>query len=508
METSAQRSKTTTRFKNPTVKKLLEEYKPLYALDHAESIMDWDLETYMPKEGTEGRSVASSQITLIHQKFFLDDNFKNLVLRANEIDGLNDYERGVVRVLNRTLKVMNLPPKLLEEQSIASTKAFTAWQEAREKSDFKLFAPHLDDIIRIQREMADKLGYEKHPYDALADLYEEGMTVEKLDKIFSNLIPVLGKILGSLDQSSPFVKSSKLEQVPYNKEQMRIVNEELLKLMGFDFGKFRMDVSAHPFTIAISPSDVRITTRYEGVDFKKSMSTTIHEAGHAIYNLQMDPLIAGTPLFAGTSFGIHESQSGFLENMIGRSREFVHLVTPMLKNNFGFLEDYTEEDLYYYFNTVKRTPIRTEADELTYNFHIALRYELEKAIMDGKVSTNELPELWNSRMEDYLGIRPKDDKEGILQDVHWTDGFGYFPTYSLGNIVAGVIIGKAKKEIQDFDKNVRAGNLMQIKEWLRVKIHRFGGVYAPQELLRRSFDEDYNPNYLTDYLEKKYLHSG
>ncbi len=492
------------KFENPVIKQLLDEYKPLYGLDHALSIMGWDLWTYMPRGGTESRGQATSQILLVYRRFFLEDKFKSLVLKAKEIEGLNDFEKGVVRSLNRELKIMDLPSELLEREAMAKTKALTAWESARKKSDFKMFSPHLDSIIEIEREKAEKLGYEEHPYNALIDRYEEGMNVKKLDGVFSTLVPKLKKILDGLEKNSPFEHESELDSAGYDKERMKIVNEELLKTMGFDFNKFRMDVSAHPFTIMVGPGDVRITTKYEGGGFKRSIFPTIHEAGHATYNLAIDPTLGGTPIFSGASLGIHESQSRFFENMIGRSKEFTQLIMPILKGNLG-LQGYDENDIYYYFNNVKRGFIRMEADELTYNFHIALRYDLEKSIMEGKVNTNELPELWNSKMEEYLGISPKSDSEGILQDVHWTSGFGYFPTYALGNIVSGIVLYWARKEIKDFGMLIGSGKLQPIKEWLMAKIHRFGGTYSPSELLKRSFNEDYNPEYLISYLEEKYL---
>ncbi len=501
-------SKTVGKFENNTIKTLLEKYKTLYALNYANDVLDWDTQVYMPKAGIVERGTANAQISLLYQKFFMSDDFRRALDEANKQKDLNDYENGVVRALNRQMKVMSLPPKLIEEEAMMATEGFVAWEKAKKNSDFNKFKPYLERIIEINREKAEKLGYEGHPYNALVDLNEEGITVNDLDAIFSQMIPKLKAILKSVTDSGIFTKEYKLAEIAYDKEAAKSANEEILKIMGFDMARFRMDVSTHPFTMPISVNDTRITTRYEGINFKNTLFSTIHEGGHAIYQLQGDPDLTITPINDGASLGLHESQSRFFENIIGRSREFVHAITPMLRSKFYFLKDYSEEDLYYYFNQVKPGCIRVDADELTYNFHIVLRYELEKQLIEGKINANELPELWDSKMEEYLGIRPRNDGEGVLQDVHWSSGFGYFPTYSLGNIAAALILYKVRAENSNFDSEIRAANLTPIKEWLKEKIHRFDGVYTPKELLRRSFNEGYNPEYLISYLREKFTMSS
>lgn len=251
--------------------------------------------------------------------------------------------------------------------------------------------------------------------------------------------------------------------------------------------------------------DVRITTRYEGKDFRGTMYSTVHECGHAIYGLQVGQNLAYTPIERGASLGVHESQSRFWENAVGRSREFIHHVMPTLKENLPFLEPYTEERVYNYFNSVKASKIRVEADELTYNFHIALRYDIEKRLISGDISASDLPSLWNDTLDKYLGIRPENDAEGVLQDIHWSGAsIGYFPTYSMGNVLVGVI-WKALGGSGPLAGMVERGEFVQLREWLQQKIHRFGATYAPKELLRRSFGTGYDPEPLVAYLEGKYL---
>jgi carboxypeptidase Taq len=255
-------------------------------------------------------------------------------------------------------------------------------------------------------------------------------------------------------------------------------------------------------------NDVRITTRYEGTDFKKSISSTIHEAGHALYNLQCDQSLSVTPLEGGSSLALHESQSRFWENIVGRSLPFVQLIAPLIKKQVSFANQATDDELYLYFNNVKADYIRVDADEVTYNLHIAIRYEIEKKIFGDELSVSEIPEFWNDRMEQLLGVRPTKDSEGALQDTHWSSGlFGYFPTYTLGNLVSAIIASKMRKDLEDYEEDIKRGNFKPIREWLRLKIHQHGSVYAPKVLLNNTLNEGYNPNYFVTYIETKYLGS-
>jgi len=266
-----------------------------------------------------------------------------------------------------------------------------------------------------------------------------------------------------------------------------------------------MDVSTHPFTSGMAVEDVRITTRYEGVNFKDTMYSVIHECGHALYELQTDPALEYTPLSRATSLGMHESQSRFWENIIGRSREFTGLIYPILKKHLPFLAGYSEEDVYRYFNMVKPSLIRVDADELTYNFHIVLRYEIEKKLISGELPVSEVPSYWNDKIEELIGVRPKNDAEGVLQDIHWSGGgIGYFPTYSLGNIIGGMILNRIQKDInvEDITKH---GDLAKIKTWLKEHVHKSGATFSPKQLQKRLLGETYNPEYLVNYLERKYI---
>lgn len=491
-------------FQNPAVKELLKKYEAIWSLNHASALLGWDLEVYMPEKGAAPRGQALAQIALMSQKLTLD--LKPLVSEAEKSGGLGDQDLGVVRVLKRDLEYYEkVPPRLIEELQKTTTEATVVWRTARKKSDFAFFQPQLEKIVELKKEEAEKLGYSGHPYNALLDRYEEGLTVDDVDKVFSGLIPRLERILDRVMAEGRFAGDQNLETHSYEEANMRRVNAELVELLGMPMDRFRTDVSTHPFTISMAQDDVRITTRYEGTNFKATMYSTIHECGHAIYELQVGEDLRYTPIGGGVSLGVHESQSRFWENVIGRSQAFVSVVMPMLKENLGFLAPYNEEKLYTYFNSVKPGKIRVDADELTYNFHIALRYDIEKRLIAGEIAPAELPSIWNDTMDKYLGLRPDNDGEGVLQDIHWSGGsIGYFPTYSMGNVLAG-IIWKTLGGRSGLSAKVEKGEFVQLRSWLEDKIHKYGGTYPPKELLNRSFGMGYDPAPLVSYLEQKFL---
>jgi carboxypeptidase Taq len=492
----------------PIINQILDAYKPMWSLKHAISLMGWDFETYMPRKGTEERGVADSQLRMLHKDLLLNKDFISLVESAKKLGSLDDLEKGIIRILNREIiKQIKIPKELTEAESLVRIRGNMAWREARAKSDFKMYEPHLKKMIEIKKQIAEKRGYEKHPYDAHLDSFEEDLTVDDLDKIFGALTPRIQKILKKLvDSSSPFCKENKLEKSKYDIPKMDGLNHEILTLLQYDMKRFRMDISTHPFTETMGLNDIRITTRYEGTDFKKSIFSTIHEAGHALYNLQCDQSLSFTPIEGGSSLALHESQSRFWENIVCRSLPFVQLIAPMIRKQVNFANQATDEELYLYFNNVKADYIRVDADEVTYNLHIAVRYEIEKKIFADELSVSEIPEFWNDRMEQLLGVRPTSDSQGVLQDTHWSSGlFGYFPTYTLGNLVSAIIASKMHKDLEGYEKDINRGNFEPMIKWLRLKIHQHGSAYAPKVLLNNSLNEGYNPDYFVTYLETKYL---
>ena len=498
------------RCKNSVMIQIVDAYKPIWSLKHAISLMGWDFETYMPRDGTEERGVADSQLHMLHKDLLLKKDFIALVESAKKLESLNDFEKGIVRVLDREItKQVKIPKELTEAESLERIRGNMAWREARAKSDFKKYEPHLEKMIEIKKQIASKWGYQKHPYDALLDTFEEQLTVDDLDKVFSALTPRIQKILKKLvDSSSPFCEENKLGKSKYDINKVNELNNDIFTLLQYDMKRFRMDISTHPFTETMGLNDIRITTRYEGSDFKKSIFSTIHEAGHALYNLQCDHSLAFTPIEGGSSLALHESQSRFWENIVCRSLPFVQLIGPLIRKQVNFANQTTDDELYLYFNNVKADHIRVDADEVTYNLHIAIRYEIEKKIFGDELSVSEIPEFWNDRMEQLLGVRPTKDSEGVLQDTHWSSGlFGYFPTYTLGNLISAIIVSKMRKDLEDYEEDIKRGNFDPIREWLKVKIHQYGSAYAPKVLLDNSLNEGYNPDYFVTYLENKYLGS-
>jgi len=493
-------------FENKLVLEVLEKYRVLWSIGHALSLMGWDSETYMPREGVGERSIASAELSLLYRRLLLSD-IAPLVERLVGAEGLNEFEAGVIRVLWRDIeRIRRIPEKIQYELARLRSEAPVVWREAREKDDFNMFKPYLSRIIELERQVAESLGYEEHPYDALLDYYEEGLRDRDVRSIFKVLTPAVKRILERVLESGYYPQSHELEEVAYDRSSMEKVNREILDMLGFPWSRGRLDVSAHPFTVGIGLADVRITTRYEGKDFRRSMFAVIHEFGHALYDMQVDERFKMTPLVRGASLGVHESQSRFWENIVGRSRAFTRKIKPILDKNLGFTASHGDEELYRYFNIVRPSLIRVDADEVTYNLHIHLRHELERLMVAGEVKVDELPELWNNYMEELLGVRPKTYREGVLQDIHWSvASIGYFPTYTIGNLLAAQIKARLEAEASNLERVIEEGGFNVLKGYLREKIHKWGALYPPKELIVRALGEPINPEYFIGYLEDKYL---
>ncbi len=492
-------------FVKKEVRELVEDYIDIWSLQHALSLMSWDLETYMPEDGVHERSIAMSRINLMIQRMVTRREFVEKLEKAEKIEDLNDYEGGVIRVLRRFVDYyVKIPPRIVEELSRTASEASVVWRGAKARDDFEAFKPYLEKIFGLEREIAGYLGYKEHPYDALLDLYEEGLTAREFKSTMDRLIPGLKKILDRVSGEGYFPQHHRLEDEPYDVEVMRKVNKKILEILGYNPKRLRLDESAHPFTNSMGIWDVRITTRYEGRDFRRTILSVMHEFGHALYELQIDEALRATPLAGGASLGIHESQSRFWELMIGRSRLFVENLYRGVLNSYLWSQD--PEDLYRYFNIVRPSLIRVDADEVTYNLHIAVRFEIERLAIAGEIKAGDVPEMWNDLMERYLGIRPKRYSEGALQDIHWSNGYvGYFPTYTLGTLIAAQIRDAMEKDLGDLYSYIASLNFKPVREWLREKIHRWGSTYAPKDLLKRSLGINIDPESYLSYLERKYV---
>ncbi|WP_246145571.1 carboxypeptidase M32 [Bacillus rubiinfantis] len=472
-------------------------------------LIDWDQKVMAPKKGRYVFAKAAGSLRTEVFKLSVSEEMGELLALLTKEEyqqELNQVTRAKVREYKTFYdKSKRIPAELFQEYSVLTGQANDAWEEARATNDFERFLPYLEKIVTYTRKFAEIYGYEDHPYDALLDEYEPGLTVKVLDPLFAKLRKASVDLLKRIQQDGKPTRSEIFEKTyPINKQQE--FNRYILPLIGFDIDAGRLDETIHPFAQAVTIGDVRLTTRYLENNVRSALFGTIHEAGHGIYEQQINPDFEESVLQSGASFGIHESQSRFLENMIGRSKEFWSYFYPALQETFPEqLENVALTDFYRAVNTVEPSMIRVEADELTYNLHIMLRYEIEKGLIAGEIEAKDLPEIWNKKMQDYLGVMPATDSEGVLQDVHWSfGGIGYFPSYALGNLYAAQILRTIQKALPDFAALIEKGEFKQIQGWLKEHIHQYGKLYTPNELIVKVTGEELNADYLVEYLEKKY----
>jgi len=473
------------------------------------SVLYWDLRTGAPKKGVPQRSEVIGMLSEEIYKLTTSAEMEKYLAYFEEPADSGESDsmvKAVVKECRREFyKHSRIPADRYKEYVILTSNAESVWEDAKNNNDFQLFRPYLEKIVDFNLEFIELWGYKGNRYNALLDINEPGMTVDKLDGIFnelrSRIVPLAARIRESRTEREPNI----LGQY-FDIEKQEEFSLYILGKMGYDFEAGRLDESEHPFTIGINPGDVRITTHYYPNDFASALMSSMHEGGHALYEQNISAGLNGTPLCTGASMGIHESQSRFWENIIGRSRGFWERYYGDLQKVFAEqLGNVSLDSFYRAINRVEPSLIRVEADEVTYNLHIMIRYEIEKALINGEIKAADLPGIWKAKMKEYLGVIPPNDTKGVLQDVHWAGGsFGYFPSYTLGNIYAAQLYNTAKKEIDDFDGLVGRGELVGIKEWLTEKIYKHGKLMEPEELIRRVTGETINPRYLTDYLENKY----
>jgi carboxypeptidase Taq len=490
-------------FRNKVILDILDKYKDLWALSYTSAVANWDLETYMPVGGASARGEALGRLSTIRQRLFLDKSFVSLIHSAEKQKSLTDEELAVVRVLVHSLKFYEkLPPKFLEDFSKITSEATVIWREAKLKNNFKMFEPSLSKIFDMNKQAAEYLGYKDSSYDALLDQFEEDLKSKDVEKFFGEIKEPLKELLTKIITSKKYFKTHPLETAKYDQDKMVVINRKVLRELWADPTRLRLDISTHPFTTSFSNQDTRITTWYHGKDFGRSILAVIHEFGHALYDLQCSNKLEMTPIQGASSLVIHESQSRFWENFVGRSDEFLkHYLIDfkgLSKEISRFIDTNKIDGLRMYFNKVSPSLLRVEADEVTYHFHIMLRYEIEKGLIEGKLKVKDLPEIWNVKMKEYLGIVPKKDSDGVLQDVHWSGGMvGYFPTYSLGTFLG------AQFENQMESGNWKMENVEQTKGWLKSHVHRYGSTYTLQDLLAKN-KMKYDPKVNLKYLEEKY----
>jgi len=491
------------------IEKLKEKLAEIAYITSSVSILNWDRETNMPSKGASARARSVSYLSaVVHDKFIkINDNGLLADLKMQlDIGALSKADAVAVRETWRSFeRERKLPEVFVKELAETTSKSQTGWTLARSKSDFKLFLPWLEKIIKLKKQEAELVGYKDSPYDALLDYHEPSMTAKKtadvLNDLKSFLVPFAAKIKNSKIKIEPEILKGK-----FPIERQIAFNKKIAQKIGFDFEAGRMDQSAHPFSISFHPSDSRITTRYDEKNIMDSVGSTIHETGHALYEQGLPAKHFGSPLAEPVSYGIHESQSRLWENMIGKSLGFWKYFYPALKKEFPApFKNIPLQKFYESINCVRPSLIRTNADETTYNLHIILRFEMEKDLMENKISAKDLPEIWNQKMKEYLGVKPPNDKMGVLQDVHWSmGGIGYFPTYSLGNLYSAQFYGKMTKDIADVDDKISCGNFDAVINWLRKNIHSAGKTYTASELVKKVTGEELNSKYFSTYLEEKY----
>jgi carboxypeptidase Taq len=472
---------------------------------HASAVLQWDQETYLPPKGAFFRGQQISTLAEMSHQLFSDEALGELLnnLVSSE-DLLPAQRRNVALTLEDYNKNKKYTSSFVRALSDAVNKAFHSWMEARKHSSFAIFQEDLDALINLKKEEAQLLGYTGHPYDALLNEYEKGATVALLDKTFGILLPQL-KTLYEKILASPQVDDSFLRQRFPEGEQWKW-GMALIKALHFDLEAGRQDKSEHPFSTSFSPQDVRITTRIDEQDFGNMTWSCIHEVGHALYEQGLPHSEYGRPLGEAASYSIHESQSRLWENNVGRSRAFWQHHYPHLQQHFpAQLGRVTLDGFYRGINKVQPSLIRTEADELTYHFHVYIRYLVEKALLKGDLKTADIPAYWNEQYKSLLDVEVPDDKSGALQDVHWSHGsLGYFPTYSLGSLYAAQFYGQAKRELPELEQDLSVGQTASLLQWLREKIHAKGRYFTSEELCREVCGEPLNPDHFLRYMLEKY----
>jgi carboxypeptidase Taq len=491
------------------IAELLDRMHEIADLSALGALAEWDQNTDMPEGAGQVRGDQMATLQgVLHERWTAE----RLGQLLDELDHpsaqehLTDADKGLIREARRGYdRSTKLPRTLVEELARVQAGSFESWRRARANNDFASFAPWLSRMIGLQREIADRLGFVESRYDALLDQYEPGMTASKIDILFAPVREVSTTMLKRIQASGHTVDDSCLQGEFAPEKQMEL-SKAVLRGMGYEFSHGGISRSPHPFTTSFgSPFDVRLTVNPDPHFVQASVMAAIHEGGHALYEQGSAPTLARTPIAGGASMGAHESQSRLWENNIGRSLPFWRgqyaLVRETFPEHFASIE---VETFVRALNKVQPSLIRIEADEVTYNLHIIIRYELEREMINGEVAVESLPGMWNARYREYLGIEPETDSKGILQDVHWSGGFGYFPTYTLGNLYAAQIFHKLRDTFADLDERLALGETEFILRWLEEHMYAYGAIYLPEELIKRVTGEAPNPEHFVRYLTSKF----
>jgi carboxypeptidase Taq len=486
-----------------------EQWAKISRLEQAIAVLSWDMETYMPESGATPRAEQLALLSELAHQWLTSEETGRLIEDAGNEAREGDYysdEVSMVRVARRAYdKKVKIPRDLVARLARMTPLANAIWIKARRESDFSQFEPVLSEIMELNREQAECLGYKENRYDALLDLFEPELTSAGVDLLFKELkgglIPLVREITGAKQAAEAGFLNQKFSTA--RQEDFGLL---VLKDMHYDFTRGRQDRSAHPFTTSFTPYDVRITTRFSEEDLLSALFSTVHEGGHALYDQGLPINLVDTPLCQPISLGVHESQSRLWENIVGRSRAFWKHYFPILKSYFpGQLDSVDLERFYRAVNRVKPGFIRVESDELTYNLHIFIRYEIEKELIGGALHVKDIPDIWNAKYHEYLGITPPDDAQGCLQDIHWAHSLiGYFPTYTIGNLLSAQLFEKAVKDRPGLSEDIEEGKFDTLLGWLRGNVHNHGARYTLEELAAATFGEKLRVAPYMAYLTEKF----
>ncbi len=485
---------------------LMVRMRELDVIGQIGGLLGWDQEVMMPPKGAPLRAEQLAWLSTESHKRMTDPEVGKLLAAAESEDDGGEIEQGNLRIIRDSYdKATKKPTTFVEEFARHRSKSIVTWTEAREKNDFSIFRDDLAKMIEMSRELAGYLGYEDNPYDALLDLYESGLTVAKVDPLFAGLressVPLI-KAVGELDDKPD---CSWVHAHPWPKESQEALSQAISEAIGFDFKAGRRDESTHPFCGGSNPDDVRWTTRYDEKEPYGAIYGTMHETGHALYEQGRPRDLDFQPVGEADGLGVHESQSRLWENQVGRSLEFCEWSFPLWQKHFpANFEGVTPEMLWQAVNQVEPSLIRVEADEATYNLHVMIRYEVEKLLLNGELEVDDLPDAWDDMYEEFLGVRSPTRSEGVLQDVHWSMGaFGYFPTYTLGNLYSAQLLEAAKRDIGDVESQIRNGDFTPLLEWMRTHVHARGSILEPADLMEEATGEQPKPDAFVSYLADK-----
>jgi len=479
------------------------EQKQIYILMGIDNLLSWDQSVNLPEDASRTRA---EQISLIQSKIHEIKSSKKLFSKLKSLSKkkLKKEDEIIIKKFYRIVsKARKIPPTLIKDLSKEEVLGNRSWEKARIKDNFRIFEPHLEKLVKLKRKEAKFIGLPGHPYNSLLDKFEEGMTVEKLKEEFGILKIGLLEILKKIKSSKGYKNHPKeISFKKFSNENQVKLDRDVMERIGLKKSFSRIDFSTHPFTTRIGDDDVRITTAIRKNPLF-SFNSTIHESGHGLYEANMPKEYRYTFVCDAPSYGLHESQSRIWENNIGLSKPFWKFYSK--KFNESLRTKYSSDKFYNFVNKIEDNPIRIEADEIHYILHIILRFEMELALIEGKIKVRDLPKIWNAKVKEYFGIKVKNDSEGVLQDTHWSSGlFGYFPTYAIGTIYATQLYNQMKKEIKDLDNDLEKGDFSKISNWLKEKVHKKGATLTAEGIIKELTGEGLNSKIFLDYLNEKY----